>query len=92
MAKVNISILEISKLKWTGMDEFNSDYHYIYYCQEESLRRNGVDLIDSKRVRNAVRFSSITQSCSILCHLMNRSMPGLPVLHQLLEFTQTHVH
>ena len=60
MAKVKINILEISKLKWTGMDEFNSDYHYFYYCQQESLRRNGVVLIDSKRVRNAVQFSSVT--------------------------------
>ena len=50
MARVNIDILEISELKWTGMGEFNSDCHYIYYCQQESLRQNGVDLIDNKRV------------------------------------------
>ena len=50
MARVNIYILGISKLKWTGMDEFNSDDHYIYYCGQESLRRNGVN----KRVQNAV--------------------------------------
>ena len=92
MARVNIDILELSELKWTGMGEFNSDYHYIYYCQQESLRRNGVDLIDNKRVRNAVQFSSVAQSCSILCDPMNCSMPGLPVYHQILEFTQTHVH
>ena len=60
MARVNIEILEIIEQKWTGMDEFNSDYHYIYYCWQESLRRNGVDLIDNKRVRNAVQFSSVT--------------------------------
>ena len=45
MAKVNVDILGISKLKWTGMGEFNSDDHYIYYCGRESLRRNGVTLI-----------------------------------------------
>ena len=50
MARVNISILGISKLKWTGMGEFNSDDHYIYYCRQESLRRNGVALIVNKRV------------------------------------------
>ena len=44
MARVNVNILGISKLKWTGMGEFNSDDHYIYYCGQESLRRNGVDL------------------------------------------------
>ena len=50
MARVNIDILGISELKWTGMDEFNSDNHYIYYCRQESLRRNGVALIVNKRV------------------------------------------
>ena len=50
MARVNINILRISELKWTGMGEFNSDDHYIYYCGQESLRRNGVAIIDSKRV------------------------------------------
>ena len=50
MARMNIDILGISKLKWTGMDEFNSDDHYIYYCRQESLRRNGVDMIVNKRV------------------------------------------
>ena len=48
MARVNINILGISELKWTGIDEFNSDDHYIYYCGQESLRRNGVALIVSK--------------------------------------------
>ena len=52
MARVNIDILGISELKWTGMGEFNSDYHYIYYCGQESLRRNGVMV--NKRVQNAV--------------------------------------
>ena len=50
MAGVNISILRISELKWTGMGEFNSDDHSIYYCGQESIRRNGVTLIVNKRV------------------------------------------
>ena len=54
MAKVNIDILRISELRWTGMGEFNSYDHYIYYCGQESLRRNGVALTVSKRVGNAV--------------------------------------
>ena len=54
MAQVNVDILGISKLKWTGMGEFNSDDHYIYYCGQESLRRNGVALMVNKRVQNAV--------------------------------------
>ena len=54
MARVNIDILGISELKWTGMGEFNSDDHYVYYCWQESLRRNGVSIIVSKRVQNAV--------------------------------------
>ena len=54
MARVNIDILGISELRWTGMGEFNSDDYYIYYCGQESLRRNGVAIIVNKRVRNAV--------------------------------------
>ena len=54
MARVNVNILGISELKWTGMGEFNSDDHYIYYCGQESIRKNGVAIIVSKRVRNAV--------------------------------------
>ena len=54
VAKVNTEILGTSELKWTGMSEFNSDDHYIYYYRQESLRRNGVDLIVNKRVQNAV--------------------------------------
>ena len=50
MARVNVNILGISKLKWTGMGEFNLDDHYIYYCGQESLRRNGVAIIVNKRV------------------------------------------
>ena len=54
MARVHVNILGISKLRWTGMGEFNSDDHYIYYCGQESLRRNGVAIIVNIRVRNAV--------------------------------------
>ena len=54
MARVNVDILGISKLKWTGIGEFNSDGHYIYYCGLESLRRNGIVIIVNKRFCNAV--------------------------------------
>ena len=54
MARVNINILRISELKWTAMGEFNSDDHYIYYCGQESLRRNGVAIMVNKRVQHAV--------------------------------------
>ena len=54
MTRVNINILGISKLRWTGMGEFNSDNHYIYFCGQESLRRNEVAIMVNKRVRNAV--------------------------------------
>ena len=54
LARVNIDILGISELKWTGMGEFNSDDHYIYYCGQESLRRIGVTIIVNKRVQNAL--------------------------------------
>ena len=54
MARVNVDILGISERKWTGMGEFNSDDHYIYYCRPESLRRNGVAIMVNKRVRSAV--------------------------------------
>ena len=54
MARVNVDTLGISKLKWTGMREFNSDDHYIDYCGQESLRRHGVAIMVNKRVQNAV--------------------------------------
>ena len=54
MTRVNIDILGISELRWTGMGEFNSDDHYIYYCGQESLRRNGAAIVVNKRVQNAV--------------------------------------
>ena len=55
MARMNVDILGISELNWTGMGEFNSDDHYIYYCGQESLRRNGVAIMVNKRVQNAVK-------------------------------------
>ena len=51
MIRVNVDILEINELKWTGMGEFNSDDHYIYYCGQESLRRNGIAIMVNKRVK-----------------------------------------
>ena len=60
MARVNVDILGISKLIWTGMDEFNSDDHYIYDCGQEFLRRNGVAIMVNKRVRNAVLGCNLT--------------------------------
>ena len=54
MARVNVDILGIGELRWTGMGEFNSDDHYIYYCAQESLRRNGVAIMVNNRVQNAV--------------------------------------
>ena len=59
MARVNVNILGISELKWTRMSEFNSDDHYIYYCEQESLRRNGVAIMVNKRVQNAVLGCSV---------------------------------
>ena len=64
MARVNIDILGLSELKWTRMGEFKSDDHYIYYCGQESLRRNRISLIVNKRVQNAV----------LLCNLKNDRM------------------
>ena len=59
MTRVNIDILGMSELKWTGMGEFNSDDHYIYYCGQESLRRNEVAITVNKKVRNAVLGSNL---------------------------------
>ena len=59
IARLNINILGISELKWTGMGEFNSDDHYIYYCGQESLRRNGIALTVNKSVKNAVLGSNL---------------------------------
>ena len=72
MTRVNINILGISKLKWTGMDEFNSDEHYIYYCGQESLRRNGVAIIVNKRVQNAVLGCSLKTDTMISVHFQGK--------------------
>ena len=80
MARVNIDILGISKLKWTGMGEFNSDDHYIYYCGQESLRRNGVASIVNKRVRNAVLGCSLKKDRMISVHFQ-----GKPLQYSCLE-------
>ena len=75
IARVNVDILGISKLKWTGMGEFNSDDHYIYYCGQKSLRRNGVAIMVNKRVQNAV----------LECNLKNDRM--ISVHFQIKPFT-----
>ena len=72
MATVNINILGISELKWTGMGDFNSDDHYIYYCGQESLRRNGVALIVNKRVQNAVLGCSLKSDRMISAHFQGK--------------------
>ena len=72
MARVNISILGISELKWTGMGEFNSDDHYISYCGQESIRRNGVAIIVNKRVRNAVLGCTLKNDRMISVHFQGK--------------------
>ena len=82
MARVNIDILGISELKWTGMGEFNSDDHYIYYCGQESLRRNGMALIVNKRVWNAV----------LGCNLINDRMISTPFQRKSFSITVIQVY
>ena len=82
MARVNIEILGISELKWTGMGEFNSDDHYIYYCVQESLRRNGVALIVNKRVQNAV----------LGCNLKNNRMISVRLQGKPFNITVIQVY
>ena len=82
MARVNIDILGISELKWTGMGEFNSDDHYIYYCGQEYLRRNGVAIIVNKRVRNAV----------LGCNLRNNRMISVLLQGQTFNMTVIQVY
>ena len=72
MASVNINILGISELKWTGMGEYNSDDHYISYCGQESLRRNGITLIVSKRIWNAVLGCSLKNDRMISVHFQGK--------------------
>ena len=72
MARVNIDILGISEPKWTGMGEFNSDDHYIYYCSQESLRRNGVAIIVNKRVQNVVLECNLKNDRMISVHFQGK--------------------
>ena len=72
MTRVNIDILGISKLRWTGMGEFHSDDHYIYHCGQESLRRNGVAIIVNKRVRNAVLGCNLKNNIMISVHFQGK--------------------
>ena len=73
MARVNIDILGISELRWTGMGEFNSDDHYIYYSGQEFLRRNGVAIIVNKRVRNEVLGCNLKNDRMISVHFQGKS-------------------
>ena len=82
MARMNIDILGLSKLKWTGMGEFNSDDHYIYYCGKESFRRNGVAIIVNKRVRNA----------ALGCNLKTNRMISLRFQGKPFNITVTQVY
>ena len=72
MARVNVDILGISELNWTGMGEFNSDGHYIYYCGQECLRRNGVVIMVNKRVQNAVLGCNLKNDRMISVHFQGR--------------------
>ena len=72
MARVNIDILGICKLQWTGMGEFNSNDHYIYYCGQESLRRNGVAIIVNRRVQNVVLGCNLKNNRMISVHFQGK--------------------
>ena len=82
MARVNVDILGISELKWTVMGEFNSDDQYIYYCGQESLRRNGVAIIVNKRVQNAV----------LVCNLKSDKMISVPLQGKPFNITVIQVY
>ena len=72
MARLNVNILGISELKWTGMGEFNSDDHYIYYCGQESLRINGVAIMVNKTVRNAVLRCNLKNNRMVSVHFQGK--------------------
>ena len=72
MARVNVDILRIRELKWPGMGEFSSDDHYIYYCGQESLRRNGVAIMVNKRVQNAVLEYNLKNDTMISVHFQGK--------------------
>ena len=73
MVRVNINILGVSELKWTGMGEFNSDDHYIYHCGQESLRRNEVAIIVNKRVWNAVHGCNLKNDRMLSVHFQGKA-------------------
>ena len=79
MARVNTDILGVGELKWTGMGEFNSDDHYIYYCGQESLRRNGVAIVVNKRVQNAVIECSLKNDRMIFVRFQGKPF-SIPVI------------
>ena len=72
MARVNVDILRISELKWTGMGEFNTGDHCIYYCGQESLRRNGVSMIVNKRIQNSVLGCNLRNDRMISVHFQGK--------------------
>ena len=74
MARVNIDIVGLSELKWTGMGEFHSDDHYIYYCGQESLRRNGVALMINKRIQNAILGYTLKNKRMISVHFQGKNI------------------
>ena len=80
MARVNVDILGINELKWTGMGKFNSGDHFIYYCGQESLRRNGVAIMVNKRVRNSVLGCSLKND-----RMISVCLQGKPFKHPCLE-------
>ena len=80
MARVNVDILGIKKLKWSGMGEFNSDDHYIYYCGQESLRRNGVAITVNKRAQNAIPGCNLKNDRMISVRFQGKSF-NITVIH-----------
>ena len=88
MARVNTDISEISELKWTGMGEFNSDDHYIYYCGQESHRRNGVALIVNKRVRNTILGCNFKNNQMISVHFQGKPF-NITVIQVYVPTTNT---
>ena len=79
MERVNIDILGIRELKWTGMGEFNSADHYIYYCGQESLRRNGVAIIVNKRIQNAVLGCNLKNDRIISVHFQGKPVNSIVI-------------
>ena len=87
MARLKVDILGIRELKWTEMDEFNSDDHYIYYCGQESLRRKGVAIMVNKRVRNAVLGCSLRNDRIITVHFQGKPF-NITVIQALCPYQQ----